>query len=1603
MKILLRGKNLSLNSAHDGYTYQDLLISYYILKDILDGNRESIYSIDKKHTTGKYTSIEKDKDGNFKEKSVPDRFDDFVIKKMSDIERKQIKYSNEENDRKLIKNDFANDSKGLALYELFRSWTELKDSTKEFRVCLAWNNPEDEDIVSILKKVDETSSFIEFQTTIYKIDIDKLWKKNSLPSRNWSNFRKFIEDYKIERKYFINFFENLIIELEFPKASLDFENPNNLEVILINQAKRLGIGIYPNDNRTITDFLNTLAYTVSKLKSNEINIQTLLQKLEVITDFGSIEQKFEIDESKNIKNDVDFSSFYNLILKNQKTLLLGEPGSGKSWFLTNFINYLIENGNQVVRHYCYTSVEDEFAEKRIESDVFFGNLIKDLLDKIPSLQKIKTNFISDLGELNFLLFNVKEPLVILIDGLDHIDRLLKNSKQLFIEKTRIIDFISKINLPKNVSIVLGSQPIVELKKLKDKFSFKEYNISKWTKEETLSLMSKYSLKDKTVDDMMLSEHILNKSEGNSLYITYILKEISNKEITLELINTLPSYDFNLSKYYDYLTNQIDDNNTSEVFSCLEFSVNKIELKELVHYSGHVENNLKVLSSVISENSSIGGFRLYHDSFRRYNIENLEKSGHINEIYLDIAIWLEKKGFYKFTKSYYHLFKYYIKAEKYKEIKKYAKNNFLSKSLFNGYSKNLIKNNYDKISYVASKTEDWSLFIFISELNRTLNSSLSEYHDEFLQHFEEYFNLIISIYGLQKAYEMLFFEGKKVFDDETTAKAFYTLYNQGMVIDWRKIESYLKNNQTTDKYKYYICLLITTNQINTWLEEKKDILIQEKYFDFLRIVIEELYYSFGINKVLYFLDLFKEGHVNSLLISINSILENIGSSELLLVKNELKGSLLELNDEIFYEEKYINKNKLNDFLYLIEDYANYDIEKLKEFNTSLSIYDFSLAWLRFTINIFIFEYELSEGIIKTYQEFEEKLIDNFAMLKCYTNCENLHHEHQYIIQRPIFRMFEYIENRWEEVILIINFLKESSNRLNLYFYIGMLKDYECNENREYLINEYETILIEDEQKSDGYSFLIDTTFSLALLYSNNRQKKKARKCFKKGISYITAYTFRKDTTLNELINPLDSIKYINEKAAIEYSQELLALNLTIEANSEDGKGMKWLYIKWFDKLFLVNREMAISFLVNKLLEDEYNWKYEHMFTNLITSISDVDPVALNFLHKISDKEFYEDYIESFSDTIFLIKEIDKKLAKQSLIFLLNLETNIENLKIKNKLSILQSELEVTKEIKFKKEEKSKYSILDDSLYTKINNRFNVNNLSSSNSKKEICNYFEKKDLLTNKELNFLKFYLEEKKNDRLTLDILFPIIRKRFVGREKYYENLRYLVLSLTCRNKTKIELLVNTFVYSQGGWLENFVNKEAFYDAVNFNKKQALTYLAKELHQKFNKIYYNSQSTANLIIAFKDAGIKDKYIMQMYKQGFSFIKSRILNIKEIDNKIFDNNSIHHMSIDEKMIVLLLVKLKNYSKSNQEEILYAINYLMIYRSELLQEPFKWFFSNLKYFPHLSIAAVLEILIINKNECFNLLTKLTSFILNIKDIENMCLHSTLNSFLMELENV
>jgi len=243
---------LSLNNAHEGYDYQDLLTSYFILKEILAGRKNSIFSIDKKNTPN----------------NIPDSFDDLVIVNNRKIQRKQIKYSNDDVSKKLLKEDLANNSGyKLALFELYRTWKELNTEDSEFRLCLAWNEPTDDNIKRVLVPFVRTPSFVNFTTKLYKINLDSLWEENPEKFNRWDSLKRFVQENNIDRDDFKIFCNSLVIELKLPKASLKFNEPSDLENILLVQAEKLGIGQYPNDDIYIRDFLERLAKKVGEYRT----------------------------------------------------------------------------------------------------------------------------------------------------------------------------------------------------------------------------------------------------------------------------------------------------------------------------------------------------------------------------------------------------------------------------------------------------------------------------------------------------------------------------------------------------------------------------------------------------------------------------------------------------------------------------------------------------------------------------------------------------------------------------------------------------------------------------------------------------------------------------------------------------------------------------------------------------------------------------------------------------------------------------------------------------------------------------------------------------------------------------------------------------------------------------------------------------------------------------------------------------------------------------------------------------------------------------------------------------------------------------------------
>jgi len=359
-----------LNAAHEGYEYQDLLTAYFILSEILDNN-DSTFKID----TKEYPE---------------DKIDDLTVTNSSGVFKKQIKYSNEKTNRQLQKKYLSGETAyQLHLDALFNSWINHPNKNScEIRICLAWQEPED-DLKNILLQKTATPTFTTHNTKIYQIDIKILWPSGQQPLKSWKRFR--IESRRINRKDFENFCKHLIIETGFPKQSPNTTFSGELENIVLDQIHKLGIGDFPNEKTTPKAFAFELMHLIRRSRGRgfEIKTQDIFKELNIQTDYGAIEQVFPVDDHRNIKTEDTISAIKTIISYENRIILIGEPGSGKSWFIQNLQNELQDGEYNIVKHYCYTELKDKHIKDRIQLNVFYGNLINDILNVFPDLEEKK--------------------------------------------------------------------------------------------------------------------------------------------------------------------------------------------------------------------------------------------------------------------------------------------------------------------------------------------------------------------------------------------------------------------------------------------------------------------------------------------------------------------------------------------------------------------------------------------------------------------------------------------------------------------------------------------------------------------------------------------------------------------------------------------------------------------------------------------------------------------------------------------------------------------------------------------------------------------------------------------------------------------------------------------------------------------------------------------------------------------------------------------------------------------------------------------------------------------------------------------------------------
>lgn len=1531
---------MALNTAHEGYEYQDILTAFFILKELLEEN-DSTFKIDDKE----YKS---------------DKFDDLTIINKYGKFKKQIKYSNHTTNKTAVKKNFAtSNTYDLAFYDLFRSWNNSRED--DIRLCLAWNEPIDE-LRHFLKTTSVSKTFENFNTKVFKIDIETLWKDGELPNKSWRKFKT--ESTTINRDDFKDFCEKLIIEMEFPKISSNTEFTGELEQLLLKQIEKLGIGEYPNNSSTPKQFAFELVNLIRRSRSKGFVISTkdIFEKFNIITDFGSIEQVFPIDENKNIKTDNFLNQFISTLAKEQKLILKGEPGSGKSWFIQNLQQKLKDENYQIIRHYCYTELKDTYFKERITLDVFYGNLIKDILDSFPELKEEKEQrYASNLTELNNLLTNIDKETVLIIDGLDHIERVFSYSQtDLTLNDIAIIQAIGKLNFSEKVKVVIASQPIERLNELLD---YKHYPIPKWELDDVLAYFSKNNISDiEITKNENLSDILLQKSAGNPLYLSYLTEEIRNLSIlNLEAIEKLPPYNYNLKAYYEYLIRQLDISSIPQVLSGVNFSLSTQDLKEITGQGKKVEKTIKVLKPILNEKVANGGFIIYHESFRRFILEGLEED-EINvskAIFSPIINWFKEKGFFEFPKAYRFYLPLLYNEGFFEEILEYLTVDFIVESVYHGYSFEVVVNNYNYLSKAVIHQKDFPKIILANEINKVLGSTEDEYYDKL----DSYFSALGHIKGFKAVSDYLIFDGEPTLLPLSGLKVCYLCSNNNEPTYWGMYFEYFNEKEIEfDEFKYYVKGLLVMEETPIIIDLAKQLL--KDTHNFISIFQYEL-----IN------------HQNNEYVELLKK-EDVIISEILNYKEIISRSdkdLLTLTSEII-KIIYLSEKELS----LIEDFfqgleQNIDNQGLiQEVINQFKTINWFYNWIIYYIKIKVIQYKNSYNYSELLAAFEYLSYDT-EPFKGKPRTSDLH-QLEDVIHNSITEGLSYIKKS-SEWIEIIDLLVKVSNRISTSFQGSLMSVLSTNklfnifdknannDNREKIIQTFEEI-IEDTKEYYLHTYISDFYFLLSKQYSIQQNIIKADIAFKNGIQFLFGYTMRRDRTLEDVLDSLEKYSTINYEKANEYIKKSKSLVDSVIRHT-DGKDTKYFPVEWFEVYYKINFKDAALYLLSNI-KNHYYWIYEEQLQDLLIETNGNTNVIIElFLFLSFPIQASEDFLKYGLNLVKQSLSIDAKLSEMLLQNIFERATNKRNTELNqdfvnqfNSVSI-KHKLKETQKEEFKP---SRKNIFD----TTIENiKFNsvVRQSFSDMTMDELIEFCSTRKL-SNKEVNSLCYvFVGLDSSSSKVQKLINTIIEKH----EQYPkdENVDLSILMKT-DNDTFVRSLVSNFVNKKDGWFNNLVRIDDFTKAYSLNAQLTTETLIEQLPKFIEPQKYGRSVSSNLINALVTVDYPKEVIEKMWDNLYRATDFRLPIKDEIDWEEELKNDME-MDIEEVFICLLFSRFKANTTERHHWTLSGLTYLYETSPEKMIKPTKWFLQNHKSFLTTNLILILEILYdineVNNTYCNN----------------------------------
>jgi hypothetical protein len=781
----------NLGAAHKGYLYQDIATAYFLATALIDPVRS--VSVDHKY-------------------HLADRFDDLCVFD-EDGTRRRHQFKHTDTATPFAKKYLSSEIRDLRVDTLVRSWREDPTAVRahEYRLCATWTVPTDPGDLQLLTPVDTPGSFGDYPTRRFRVAIERLWPVAQKPL--WSCLRG------IRRADLAAFARIFIIELECPPASSDLGHPGTLEQLVADVlGARVGFGQFPNEHRTPMGATEKLVITATRARiagasgsAAQLTPIEIAGEVGLVTDYGRIAQHFPflparfvpaMDLRRGLLQRVDAGGI---------TVLAGKPGSGKSWELTALARTLRRRGDVVASHYCYLEPGDPAVQRRITLNVFYGNLIAEILDALPKLRaKNIARYAAGPNELQALLSAAAElrparRLIVIVDGLDHIARVLRDAPGVAPEDTAIAADVLALNLPPLVSVLVGSQPGDHIAALARAGQL--LTVPEWGDAAVAGLLRRVPLGN-LLQRRRLSQKGLvqfvgdlrNRAQGNALYCTYLCREVTQrlKDDTtsdpLTVLGQLPASAGMLSTYYEFLFASLDQGGAmvADAMGLVDFGVTPAELAEIFPaYQSGLPRILHNLAPILEETRGRGGLRIYHESFRRHILDKAQQRGdRLGPKLKDVIAWLEGRGFLEDSRAYRFLLPNLVRADCAAEAFARIDINFVAASFAAGHSATAIEANLALFANLAARALDFPKLIRAIELFRSLGACIDNLDDLF-----GYGSAYAAIFGAPRLAERLTFDGAATLHPLEGIKLCSLCDDAGVTPPWH---AYLERTRQAEK-------------------------------------------------------------------------------------------------------------------------------------------------------------------------------------------------------------------------------------------------------------------------------------------------------------------------------------------------------------------------------------------------------------------------------------------------------------------------------------------------------------------------------------------------------------------------------------------------------------------------------------------------------------------------------------------------------------------------------------------------------------------------------------------------------------------------------------